>query len=977
MNQTDSKGRLPTWLAPWLSWRHKRFWLLIAAITYTLCGFLLTPWLVERTVTQRAVDIGRTATIGEIRTNPYTFTLDMREFELRDVDQKPLVTLDHLWVDFEMRSLIDWAFNFKLLRLDRLTLFEERFDTVDTRLVRLLTDLAPPEDPEAAEDELPPRAIIQRLEVLDTRLAFIDRAAEDFEGQVGPVTVEVDDIRTIPDHTGRQTVVIQLNEEDRISWQGDLQLVPFRSNGRVALRAREMPNTRRYMDHYLPFDLIFNRVTADFIYTASLVNDSIALTVSDFTGAVDELAVQYDDSDVIPVTINRVQAEGGAFDYPRQAARLEHLLVDGLGVTASLREDGSIDLLDLLPPAPADAGPAVAGEAPLTVDVDLVTVTGDAIDLQDRTVAPAADVGLRGFTVTVQNVNLEDGTAMPVNATASLASGGDIGFDGAVTAFPALMAEGRISADALALAVAQPYVASHLRVQIENGLLDLTGDARHSPEQPLAVAGELTVRELAIDDVVRSERLLAWDALRLDRFEADLAANRVETSTLFLEGLYGRFHIAEDRTTNVSELLVAPAQPSAEAPMPTMTIGGVRLDDMSLDFSDSSLPLPFAAAIRDMDGDISTLSTITTEPAEIALEGQVNEFGLARINGSVVPLEPLNQTSIQMTFRNLEIARLSPYSISFAGYAIETGRLDTDLSYVLDNGLLQGDNGIVIREMQLGEKSDHPDAGNLPLGLAVALLKDAEGVIDLDVPVEGDLNNPEFRIGGVILQAIGNLITRAVTAPFRLLGNLVGVDSEDFGTLSFQPGSADVSPPDREQLLKLAEAMTQRPELALEVSGSWLPALDAPALREARLDGDLKAWQAANPGDEDELSTQRERRAVEALFGTRFPSDPLDGIAMTHRVTPPENPEGEAVLDEPAYVAELKTRLTESIDITTADFEALARARAQAVLAVLQGDPNDTTLALTEGNPAEADEEAVEAAEPGAVPLALGVSIRE
>jgi hypothetical protein len=807
---------------------------------------------------------------------------------------------------------------------------------------------------------------------------FIDRTADDFEGQVGPVTVEVDDIRTIPDHAGRQTVVVQLNDQDQLRWQGDLQLVPFRSSGRVQLRGRELPNTRRYLNHYLPFDLLFKGIGADFTYATWLEEAGLALTVSDFTGTVDELAIEHHDSDEQPVSVTRVEARGGAFEYPRNAARLEHLVVDGLAVTAALREDGSIDLLDLLPETPADSAPADDSEAPLSIEVDLISVSGDAIDVRDRTVSPPGELGLRTISVTLENLDLEDGTAIPVSATASLASGGDIGFDGVVTAFPALVAEGRVTADNLALAVAQPYVSQHVRVQIEGGVLDLAADAAHSPDQLLAIAGELAVRELAVGDVVRSERILAWDALRLDRFEADLAANRVETSTLAFEGLYGRLHIAEDRTTNVSDVLVPAAAPAEDTTaLPAITVGGVRLDDMALDFSDASLPLPFEAAIRNMDGDISTLSTVTTEPAEIALEGQVNEFGLARISGSVLPLEPLNRTNLQMTFRNLEIARLSPYSVSFAGYAIKEGRLDTDLSYVLEDGLMQGENGIVIREMQLGEKSDHPDAGNLPLGLAVALLKDADGVIDLDVPVEGDLNNPEFRIGGVILQAIGNLITRAVTAPFRLLGSLVGVDSEDFGTLSFQPGTAEVSPPDREQLLKLAEAMTQRPELALEVSGSWQPDLDRPALQAAALEADIAAWLTANPGNDDELSTVRERRALEDLHAASFPATPLDTVAAAHWLPPPDDPEGDPVLDEPAYLADLRSRLTEAKEITTADFEALARSRAQAVLAVLGEVPGDAPLAVTEVDPAPADEEAMESVEAGAVALALGVSIRE
>jgi hypothetical protein len=360
----------------------------------------------------------------------------------------------------------------------------------------------------------------------------------------------------------------------------------------------------------------------------------------------------------------------------------------------------------------------------------------------------------------------------------------------------------------------------------------------------------------------------------------------------------------------------------------------------------------------------------------VDLEGQVNEFGQARIEGEINALDPTRQTDIRMIFRNLEIARLTPYTVQFAGYAIEEGRLDTDLVYRFEDRRMQGENNIVIREMRLGDKVDHPDAGNLPLGLAVALLTDSEGVIDLDVPVEGDLDNPEFRIGKVVMQAIGNLITKVVTAPFRLLGNLVGIDSEDFGVLSFEPGSAEISPPDREQLLKLAEAMAQRPELALEVSGVWAPELDRPALQTARIEADMASWQAENPGAEGELTTARNRRTLEALFMQRFPGIPLESIATTHTATPSADTadDGEAALDVTAYLADLRGRLEGAIDVSQAEFEALARARAAAVLSNLAPEGATTTLKVVEAEPALVDPAEVEAGVDGAVPLELAVS---
>jgi hypothetical protein len=333
--------------------------------------------------------------------------------------------------------------------------------------------------------------------------------------------------------------------------------------------------------------------------------------------------------------------------------------------------------------------------------------------------------------------------------------------------------------------------------------------------------------------------------------------------------------------------------------------------------------------------------------------------------------------------------------VAFAGYEIAAGRLDADLGYVVQAGQLAGQNGVIVRDIELGEKIDHPDAGSLPLGLAIALLKNSEGIIDLDVPVEGDLNSPEFKIGSVVMQALGNLITKVVTAPFRLLGSLVGIESEDFGIIAFEAGSAELSPPDREKLLKLTEAMQQRPELALEVTGVWSEAVDTRALQEQALESRRSAWEAANPDSGEQLTTERDRQVLEALHMETFPQTDLASIAAVHQTSSPEDPEGETLLDETAYLADLRERLIESVTVTRSDFEALARARSAAVAGALtsggagadvtaesSAEAGDSGAALTPA-PAftlavtQVEPQPVEPGEDGTVQLELAVSVGE
>jgi hypothetical protein len=244
---------------------------------------------------------------------------------------------------------------------------------------------------------------------------------------------------------------------------------------------------------------------------------------------------------------------------------------------------------------------------------------------------------------------------------------------------------------------------------------------------------------------------------------------------------------------------------------------------------------------------------------------------------------------------------------------------------------------VVISDLALGDKVEHPDAFDLPLGLAIALLKGPNGKIDLDVPVEGDLDDPKFRLGGVIMRAIANVITNIVTSPFRLLGNLVGVSSEDFGQLEFEPGSAELAPPEREKLHKLAEALTLRPQLVLEVAGVFDPEADRQALKlqavQARVQERLDAGGGADAGEN--LDTRR-RTALESLFSAEFPDAPLEEVqAPFQKPEDPADPDGATVLDATAYTAELQRRLVAAAPIDTPELEALAGERVTNASAVL------------------------------------------
>lgn len=306
---------------------------------------------------------------------------------------------------------------------------------------------------------------------------------------------------------------------------------------------------------------------------------------------------------------------------------------------------------------------------------------------------------------------------------------------------------------------------------------------------------------------------------------------------------YVNVHIYETMDTNLNELFVPtsnkPQNNHSNDASLALTIEGVALNKGVMDFADDSLPLPFKVRIEDLNGEFSSLETQNTKPARVRLEGQVEPHGYTKIEGEMFPLDPAQKLNIDILFKNIDMTRLSPYSGKFVGYALKEGKLDLDLGYLIENSKLKGENTIIMHDLTLGDVIESPDALNLPLHFAIALLKDNEGKIDINLPVSGDLNDPEFAYGALIFKAIGNLITGIVTSPFRFLGNMLGIDGEKLKSVEFEPGFANLLPPAKEKIANYTKILSKRPGIKLEITPTFHHDADTKALKKASLEEQL------------------------------------------------------------------------------------------------------------------------------------------
>ncbi|MFD0669625.1 DUF748 domain-containing protein [Ramlibacter sp. MAHUQ-53] len=707
-----------------------------------------------------------------------------------------------------------------------------------------------------------------------------------------------------------------------------------------------------------PLDIAVSGI--DLAFGIGEADGGIALTglAGDVTGVSLKSALEPQPA----ATLARLRLEGGRASLAARTARLDSLVLSGLrsrvlrpGVDQPLNWQA---LLEPRTPAAPRAASARRGAAPQaaasggpgwTASLGRLALEDAGLRLEDRGLATPASLELRGGRLELRELSLAGERPVAVNARLPLASGGTLEASGRWSPQP-LRADLQLRANGVDLRPLGPYLSQFALLRLDGGTLDVRGRVTLAPGQAgdaLAggFRGRVAVRQLAISEEATRASFLAWQEVSSDTVRLDLAPRRLQVDSLRLVRPVGKFLVDADGTLNATHLLRP--QPAGQAPKPqapaaapaapfAVAVDRVHVDNASLEFADLSLRPQFGTHIDALSGVINGLSNDPATTAQVELDGRVEEFGSARVRGTVQPFRATESTDLRLSFRNLEMASLTPYSGKFAGRRIDAGRLSVDLAYKVKDRQLAGENRFVIERIKLGERVDSPDAVNLPLDLAIAILQDSDGVIDLDLPVTGNLDDPQFSYGRVIWRAFTNVLTRLVTAPFRALGRLLGVESDTLQAVAFDPASAALAPQEQEKLVTVARALERRPGLRLAIVPNYDPARDSTALQEQAMrravlaEAGVRLGPNEQPGPLDLFNTKVQsaiERQLKARTGGGFSLKLLDDVKDALRSAKPE---------DAARYAKLLEQLRPTYPVTPAQLAGLARQRGEAVRAHLE-----------------------------------------
>lgn len=927
--------------------------LMAALVCYCLLGFLILPGVAQRVVNQQLIQYATVpARLERIEFNPFSLELTLFNLRLGETDQ-PQLGFERLYLDLEWSSLWRRALQIEDIELIQLQT-EVVFDKNGVLNLTRLFDLPPAdEQPKDAEEE-PFALSIGRLQLVEGSVRFADqRPDEPIDFLLDSLNFELLNFATRSDDAADAVLVATGPSGARVDWTGQVNLAPISSSGQLKISNLLLKDFWAYAHDTLPLRLQEGRLSFASNYRLDLT-ERTELRLDELSVQLAPLKLDTEDGQPL-VRLENLDISETSLDLAKQQIVVGKVRSRSLETWVTRERDGELNWQKLLAPSadPENSRPSAQGStaepAQPPASADSAAESDNAwqillrdtqlrdyqVHLSDRVPAEEVTLELGPLNLDVADFDSQGTSPFTLELNTGVGNQGTLHAAGQLQLQPA-SGQLDISAQDIDLRIAQAYLTPFVHLELRSGMLASQLKLELSGTEPLAfkLGGAAEITQLHTLDTIKNRDFVKWQRLKLGglnyQHPEHLHVERIE-----LTQPYARFIINPDLTTNINDLLVdksAPGDSAAAAgatdqaePM-AIRIGGIDIDNGSANFSDLSLRPPFITAVQELNGQIGTIDNRAQQPATVDVAGKVDRYAPVTIKGSLTPFDPLQSLDIATRFRQVELTTLSPYSGKFAGYRIRKGRLDLDLHYRIQQGQLNAENKVVLQQLQLGEKVDSPEAVDLPVRLAVALLKDSRGTISLELPVQGDLNSPQFDVMPIVWQTLRNLVTRAVKAPFKFLAGLAGGEQDDLSQVLFAPGSSELDEQARGNLTTLARALQERPVLRLEVEGQSAPQADGPLLAEQWLQREFQeTWYKVLQRRGDKVPAE----AAQLEIGEEEKAAMLEGIYRSRLGQQP--PAQWSELDEQERSKRLREAVVASRADSTALLRNLSRARAASI----------------------------------------------
>ncbi len=845
---------------------------------YALAGFLLLPWWLEKALPEQLEQrMGWQAQVESIRVNPFALSMEVEGFAARDQADEPVTAFEKLRVDVSFLQLVRGIIGFEEIRLTEPDIRLDLLEDYSVNYARDWQNANPPaSEPEPvqepSEPSEPPRLFFRQIAIEGGQLVFRDFSQpEAAEFLIEPLDLALNDLATWQrEESDSQYSVTAAIGDQHIDWQGDLSVTPLYSEGRLRIADVRHDTLAHFLAPYLPWQLRDGAVTVESRYQLA-GGDQFELITSGGKLSIRDLALALNEGDEEPaLTTRALTVNDIGFDLTAREASVGMVTIEAPFVAASRDAEGMVDWVTSLPAgeqAAEAAGEEPASSAPaFRWSVEGVELTEGGVRWRDRVPETPAELALTDLAVTLGGLSQQMDEPVPYSLSAGLASGGSLRADGQVTPAP-FNFEGALAGTDIALAAVEPYLQLGANLAVNDGRLGFDGNLDlDSQDDPMTGTFSGTAQIAGLDLRLPDDdvELVSWQLLRLEPVEFNVNPARLEIGTVTLA--QPRFNVVREVSGVHNMERIARVSPEADSEDASgeqpeqqeeggfiFRIGELLLEDGAIAYTDRTLEPAFSTRFEALGGSVTGISNVPPQQGQVNLRGQLAGGAPVSFEGTLGAFGTEDSSDLKLTMDDLALPMLSPYFGRYLGYAVDSGKLALDLDYEFTGSRLKASNQVLLDRMQLGQAVASDEAINAPVKLGLALLTDRQGMIEVDLPIEGDVSDPEFSVGQIVMRAFVNLLAKAAASPFSMLGSLAdlaGFSSEELGQVGFVPGSVELGAGEADKLSALASALNDRPELLLNIRGAVSPETDGLALlraeREARgepVTGD--AWDQA------------------------------------------------------------------------------------------------------------------------------------
>lgn len=956
---------------------------LVGLITlYSLVGFFLLPYLIKSYVIPTVSEqIKHPIALREAAFNPFALSLRLTGLEVLEQNQTPMLGFEELFVNLRAATLFLQKVAFDEIRI----VMPFVAARVNSEGKMNLMSLAPP-PAEAVQQQAPPSREPKKMMPLEIDLLEITRGILEYTDESKPKPILIDvvpiqlvlrDFSTIPSQ-GRENAYAfkaEIGKGEQVAWEGTFSLEPVESDGKVSLSGVKLRTLYQVVRDQFQFNIPQGELGVSASYHFDLRGQAPQAAVKDGKISVRNLSIM-ERGGIEPVmSIPTFDVEGIQLDLGKQAIDITKVHSADARFEAWMDSGGAINYQTLFAPvggggvaeksSSAEAKQEKAGK-PWSITVGEVGLKNYSASFEDRTLERPGHMAVEAMNFTAKDVQIPFKKPFPINLSLKLNETGAIDVKGKVKVEP-LMADTELKLEHIDIHPFQPYLDRFLNADVLDGAIDLNGTVHFSKEdgnEPLMqFQGNLAVNRLAVADRKDLDNVLTWKALNVNRIALDVEPTAVKIAEIVWQEPSAHIVVDSEGQLNLSRLVVSPppsdqtaapnvpkhetAAAKARDPVP-VTIDQVKLVKLAATFQDLSMEPNVKTGLTQFGGIIKGLSSKQLKKADVNLKGKVGRAAPLKIAGKINPLSEDAFTDLIVTLGAMDLTPAGPYSGKYVGYGLSKGKLSLDLKYKVSQKVLEAENVVHVDQLTFGEKTNSPDATSLPVPLIVGLLKDRKGLIEIDMPIRGNLNDPDFKYGKVVVSTLLNLLGKVVASPFALMGKLVpggGGSEGDLQFIEFQPGSAELPESEMKKLEALGKALDERVGLRLDIKGTTDSALDVPVLQTMKLRDQLFAMSGGAKPDQEELSPKEEQRLVEKLYAKLPLPDPSATPAEPTQPT----------------VAEMKRKLAAAIQISTSELETLAHQRAETIRRHLleSGKLTEERVALLDAGVAESGHEKV------------------